>query len=82
MIIKPPNFVKRQCKLQWLTPPHGMLKTWIDSVRQAGVTNFLVVAIDEDVAGTMKKMGVPCWYREPRAMADNSQDNHGISSQK
>mmetsp|Transcript_28680 Transcript_28680/g.46010 ORF Transcript_28680/g.46010 Transcript_28680/m.46010 type:complete len:257 (-) Transcript_28680:30-800(-) len=59
-----------------------MLKTWIDSVRQAGVSNFLVVAIDEDVAGTMKKMGVPCWYREPRAMADNSQDNHGISSQK
>jgi hypothetical protein len=28
---------------------YGMLKTWIDSVRKAGVTNFMVICLDDEV---------------------------------
>ena len=61
---------------------YGMLRTWLDGVQKAGVKNYLVVAIDEKIAATMKRLGVPHWHREPKALADNSRDNHGISAQK
>ena len=59
-----------------------MLKTWIEGVQRSGVKNYLVVAIDEQVAATMQKLGIPYWHREPKALADTNRDNHGISSQK
>ena len=59
-----------------------MLRTWLDGVQQAGVKNYLVVAIDEQIAATCEKLGVPYWHNAPKALADNSRDNHGISAQK
>lgn len=45
---------------------YGMLRTWLDGVQHAGVKNYLVVAIDDQIAATLKKLGVPHWHREPK----------------
>ena len=37
-------------------------------MRRSGVTNFMVIAIDDSVAATMAKLGVHCW-RKARAAA-------------
>lgn len=31
---------------------YGMLKTWVDSVKKAGVTNYMVVCLDDEVRRT------------------------------
>ena len=61
---------------------HGMLRTWLDGVRRSKVKNYVVICLDEQVAGTMEKLGVPYWYREKKALADGDETNHGISAQK
>ena len=60
----------------------GMLKMWIDGLRRAKVTNFMVICIDDQVAETMKKMGVPYWRKDPVRTADKANSNHGISALK
>ena len=61
---------------------YGMLRTWLDGVQRSKVKNYLVICLDETVAGTMKKLGVPYWHRERKALADGDETNHGISAQK
>jgi hypothetical protein len=43
-------------------------RRWIDGMRRSGVTNFMVIAIDDSVAATMAKLGVHCW-RKARTLA-------------
>jgi len=61
---------------------HGMLRIWIDGVQRAGVKNYLVIAIDDQVAKTMERLGVPYWRKDPQATADKAASNHGISAMK
>ena len=61
---------------------NGMLRTWIDAVRDAGVTNALVVALDEHTRDAMDRVGFPRWHREPRRLSSAADDNHGVSAQK
>ncbi len=61
---------------------NGMLRTWIDAVRDAGVTNALVVALDEHTRDAMDRIGFPRWHREPRRLSSAADDNHGVSAQK
>lgn len=60
----------------------GMLKMWIDGLKRAKVTNFMVICIDDQVAETMKKLGVPYWRKDPVRTADKANSNHGISALK
>jgi hypothetical protein len=30
--------------------------------KEAGVKNYLVIAMDDDIAATMEKLDVPCWW--------------------
>lgn len=41
----------------------GMLKMWIDGMRQAGVTNFMVICIDDQVMHVMQRLNVPYWRK-------------------
>uniref|UniRef100_A0A7S2QU31 Nucleotide-diphospho-sugar transferase domain-containing protein n=1 Tax=Chlamydomonas chlamydogama TaxID=225041 RepID=A0A7S2QU31_9CHLO len=61
---------------------YGMLKMWIDGCQRAGVKNFMVIAIDDQVAKTMEQLGVPYWRKEPKKTADKAASNHGISAMK
>ncbi|KAG2497784.1 hypothetical protein HYH03_004056 [Edaphochlamys debaryana] len=60
----------------------GMLKLWIDGCQRAGVKNFMVIAIDDEVAKACEALGVAYWRRTPKATADKAASNHGISAQK
>ncbi|KAG2449198.1 hypothetical protein HYH02_005945 [Chlamydomonas schloesseri] len=60
----------------------GMLKLWIDGCQRAGVKNFMVIAIDDEVAKACENLGVAYWRRTPKATADKAASNHGISAQK
>lgn len=60
----------------------GMLRLWVNSVKQAGVRNVVVVALDEETRNAAIAMDVPCWRTERIAMADSNEDNHGTSAQK
>jgi hypothetical protein len=59
-----------------------MLRLWIDGCQRAGVKNFMVIAIDDDVARACENLGVAYWRRTPKATADKAASNHGISAQK
>lgn len=61
---------------------YGMLKLWIDGVQRAGVKNFMVIAIDDEVAKTMERLGVAYWRKDPQRTADKANSNHGISALK
>ncbi|GIL58590.1 hypothetical protein Vafri_13473 [Volvox africanus] len=60
----------------------GMLKLWIDGCQRAGVKNFMVIAIDDDVASACENLGVAYWRKTPQKTADKQASNHGISAQK
>eukprot|EP00873_Tetraselmis_striata_P001105 jgi/Tetstr1/421369/TSEL_012338.t1 len=61
---------------------YGMLKTWVDSVKKAGVTNYMVVCLDDEVMAAMKALKVPFWRKDPVKGADRQASNHGISALK
>ncbi|EFJ42727.1 hypothetical protein VOLCADRAFT_107128 [Volvox carteri f. nagariensis] len=61
---------------------YGMLKLWIDGCQRAGVKNFMVIAIDDDVANACENLGVAYWRKTPEKTADKEASNHGISAQK
>ncbi|KAK3268320.1 hypothetical protein CYMTET_23171 [Cymbomonas tetramitiformis] len=61
---------------------YGILATWIESVKRAGVKNFMIVALDDRVAKACENVGVAYWRQDRASLADNNQDNHGISAQK
>ncbi|MEW5307111.1 MAG: hypothetical protein WDW36_009528 [Sanguina aurantia] len=60
----------------------GMLKMWIDGMQRAKVANYMVIAIDDEVAKTMQLLGVPYWRKEPVKTLDKAASNHGISAMK
>lgn len=62
-----------------------MLQLWIDCVRRAKISNFIVVALDRDLEGILNEQGVPVHFH-PFDMSSSVQvgtgDNHAISAQK
>eukprot|EP00899_Mesostigma_viride_P013557 jgi/Mesvir1/22201/Mv18797-RA.1 len=62
----------------------GMLQTWLANVRLAGVTNFMVVALDDEIADFLKKEGVAYYrkYVEVPASQKDVGSNHAISGLK
>ena len=62
---------------------YGMLATWIEQVRASGVTNAMVVCLDDEIEQAMKAIGFPHWrYKSTNDNKDQSKDNHGISARK
>ena len=61
---------------------YGMLATWIECVRRANITNFMVIALDDETGKSLDAVNVSYWKVTPKTLADNNRDNHGISSQK
>ncbi|GBF91185.1 glycosyltransferase [Raphidocelis subcapitata] len=62
----------------------GMLDTWLRGVRGAGVSNYLVVALDEETAAGMKERGANHFLmpmKVSKSQADTG-DNHSISALK
>jgi hypothetical protein len=64
----------------------GMLAMWVDGCKRAGMKNFMVIAIDDRVAATMKKLGVAYWRKvrppTPAPCADSTQLNSIPGSQE
>ncbi|KAJ7519382.1 hypothetical protein O6H91_20G036000 [Diphasiastrum complanatum] len=62
----------------------AMLKLWFESIQRAGITNYLVVALDDDIAQFCKEHSVPVYRRD--AVISKAQtgtgDNHAISGLK
>lgn len=56
---------------------YGILATWIESVRASGITNFLVICLDDAVMESMKQVDVPYWRKDPNWGADKAASNHG-----
>jgi len=55
----------------------GQLDKWIESNRRAGISNMLIVAIDEELPVWLASKGVACWARPDKALG-----SHMISAQK
>lgn len=63
---------------------NGPLKLWLDSVMKAGVREYLLVALDEQVAQAFERLGANYYYRPtkpPKAQAGTG-DNHAYSAVK
>merc|ERR1712185_781381 len=58
-----------------------MLGQFVDTVQKVGVTNFLVVALDEATAAFLKKKGA-AHYLRPLRSRSGSTDNHATSGLK
>eukprot|EP00270_Netrium_digitus_P004873 TRINITY_DN1628_c0_g1_i2.p1 TRINITY_DN1628_c0_g1~~TRINITY_DN1628_c0_g1_i2.p1 ORF type:complete len:414 (+),score=116.44 TRINITY_DN1628_c0_g1_i2:93-1334(+) len=61
-----------------------MLQAWFTTVKSAGVKNFLVVALDDEVADFLRENDVP-YYRRDATIPDiqvGTGDNHAISGMK
>lgn len=64
--------------------PGGMLDLWIDNVRQSGVTNAMVLALDEQTLDGVQQKGFPVYKMEveiPESQK-NSGSNHAVSALK
>ncbi|CAK9859840.1 unnamed protein product [Sphagnum jensenii] len=62
----------------------SMLQVWFESIQRVGVTNYLVVALDDEIAQFCKDHKVPVYRRDAtisKAQA-NTGDNHAISGLK
>ncbi len=60
------------------------LQVWFESIQRVGVTNYLVVALDDEIAQFCKDHKVPVYRRDAtisKAQA-NTGDNHAISGLK
>jgi hypothetical protein len=55
----------------------GQLDKWIESNRRAGISNMLIIAIDEELPPWLASKGVACWARPDKALG-----SHKISAQK
>lgn len=62
-----------------------MLQLWLDCVRRAEISNFVVVALDKELEILLKEQSVPVHFH-PFDMSSSIQDgtgnNHAISAQK
>lgn len=64
--------------------PGGMLSCWIENVRRAGVTNAMVVALDEGTKTNVEAVGFPV-YRMELEIPDSQKNvgsNHAVSALK
>eukprot|EP00271_Cylindrocystis_brebissonii_P015463 TRINITY_DN38364_c0_g1_i1.p1 TRINITY_DN38364_c0_g1~~TRINITY_DN38364_c0_g1_i1.p1 ORF type:complete len:416 (+),score=86.70 TRINITY_DN38364_c0_g1_i1:108-1355(+) len=62
----------------------AMLQTWFEGLKRTGITNYLVVALDDPIADFCRENGVPV-YRRDAAISDAQRgtgDNHAISGLK
>ncbi|EOD24246.1 hypothetical protein EMIHUDRAFT_469365 [Emiliania huxleyi CCMP1516] len=55
----------------------GQLAKWIEANRRAGISNMLIVAIDERLPQWLESQKVACWPRPDKALG-----SHKISAQK
>jgi arabinosyltransferase len=62
----------------------GMLNTWIDRVQKAGVPNYMVLAIDEQLHRHLNDRGVPNYYMQAEiaAVQQGTGSNHAVSALK
>ncbi|EFJ23507.1 RRA1, glycosyltransferase CAZy family GT77-like protein [Selaginella moellendorffii] len=61
-----------------------MLQVWFESIKQSGITNYLVVALDDETAKFCKDHDVPAYRKDatiPKSLAGTG-DNHAISGTK
>ncbi|CAL5229301.1 g12600 [Coccomyxa viridis] len=64
--------------------PLRALPLWVKSVKQAKVSNYLVVAIDTALRDQLEKEGIPVYYRDVKVdkAQEGTGDNHAISALK
>ncbi|CAK0787073.1 hypothetical protein CVIRNUC_010289 [Coccomyxa viridis] len=64
--------------------PIGALPHWIKSVKQAQVSNYLVVAIDTALRDQLQSEGINVYYRDVKVdkAQEGTGDNHAISALK
>jgi hypothetical protein len=60
----------------------GVLGAWVDDLRTAGVSSFVVFAIDDATRDAMVARDVPVWRAPNVATADDAISNHGVSARK
>lgn len=62
----------------------GMLKTWFEGIKRTHITNYMVVALDDEIAQFCRDNDVPV-YRRDATISDAQKgtgDNHAISGLK
>jgi hypothetical protein len=60
----------------------GALGAWVDDVRSAGVSSFVVFALDDETHAAMGARDVPVWRAPSVQTADAAISNHGVSARK
>ncbi|VFQ65717.1 unnamed protein product [Cuscuta campestris] len=63
----------------------SMLEVWFTSIKRAGISNYLVVALDDPILDFCKENGVPVYKRDPDEMVDSvgkMGGNHAVSGLK
>lgn len=63
----------------------GMLEVWFNSIKNVGVPNYLVVALDDSIADFCKENDVPFYKRDPDEGIDSvakTGGNHAVSGLK
>ncbi|KAI3441322.1 Glycosyltransferase [Psidium guajava] len=62
-----------------------MLEVWFTNIKRVGITNYLVVALDEDIAKFCESNAVPVYKRDPDEGVDSigrTGGNHAVSGLK
>ena len=62
-----------------------MLEVWFTNIKRVGITNYLVVALDEEIARFCKSKDVPVYKRDPDEGIDSvarNGGNHAVSGLK
>ncbi|XP_074333872.1 arabinosyltransferase RRA3-like [Apium graveolens] len=62
-----------------------MLEVWFTNIKRVGIPNFLVVALDEDIANFCRSNNVPVYKRDPDEGIDSvarTGGNHAVSGLK
>ncbi|KAF8664291.1 hypothetical protein HU200_054837 [Digitaria exilis] len=62
-----------------------MLEMWFTNIKRVGISNYLVVALDDTIENFCKSNDVPCYRRDPDDGIDNigkTGGNHAVSGLK
>ncbi|KAF4368068.1 hypothetical protein F8388_002679 [Cannabis sativa] len=63
----------------------SMLEIWFNSIKKVGITNYLVVALDDEIVDFCKSNEVPFYQRDPEDAIDSiakTGGNHAVSGTK
>ncbi|XP_062099024.1 arabinosyltransferase RRA3-like [Humulus lupulus] len=63
----------------------SMLEVWFTSIKKVGITNYLVVALDDEIVDFCKSNDVPFYKRDPEDGVDSiakTGGNHAVSGTK